>query len=358
MRKFSFNLVWKSLKAAFKGFTEDKLTKLSASLAYYTVFSIGPLLMVVIFIAGIILGQEAAAGTVYEEIKGFVGAESAAQINEILKNVSLSGKAGMALVIGIIVLLVGATTVFGELQDSMNGIWGLKPRPKAGILKLLKDRILSFGLIASLGFILLVSLGATALVEGVGKRLEARFPDVAVAVFYIINLILNIGVATCLFAIIFKVLPDAHIKWKDIWPGAIATSLLFLIGKFAISFYISTSDIGSTYGAAGSLVILLVWVYYSAIILYFGAEFTKAYAMNRGAKIRPSHYAEWIKEPVVPGAQEKNSTGKSSGPEREGYHMPMPRLAPDNTNPPHTNAEKGGVVSAMFAIAMKYVKGK
>jgi membrane protein len=224
------------------------------------------------------------------------------QNQEIIKNASLSNKAGWAAIIGIVTLLIGATTVFGELQDSMNGIWGLKPKPKAGFLKLLQTRLLSFGVIGSLGFILLVSLAVTAFVEGLSDKLKHIFPDFTVVLFYIINLLLTLGVTTILFAIIFKVLPDAKIKWKIVWPGAILTSLLFMLGKFLISFYIAKSQIGTTYGAAGSLVVLLVWVYYSSIILYFGAEFTKAFAFQRGGHIEPNEYATFQEKPVVAGA--------------------------------------------------------
>jgi membrane protein len=312
MKKFSPKLVWAAFKDSFKGFSTDKITKLSASLAYYTIFSLGPLLIVIIFLCSMILHREAVEGTVYSHIREFIGADAAKQIQDIIKNASINGKGGFAATIGIITLLIGATTVFGEIQDSINGIWGLKPKPKAGWFKLVKDRLLSFGLIASLGFLLLVSLGATALVEAIGNRLKNAFPNVAVVIFYIVNLVLTVGVTTALFATIFKVLPDAKIKWKDIWPGAIATSILFLLGKFAISFYISKSNVGSTYGAAGSLVILLLWVYYSSIILYFGAEFTKSYALKKGAKIIPTEYAEWNKEAVVAGAQPKASANEHS----------------------------------------------
>ena len=170
--------------------------------------------------------------------------------------------------------------------------------------------MLSFGIIGSLGFLLLVSLAITAVVEALGKRLEAAFPNVTVVVFYITNLVLTLGVTTLLFAVIFKVLPDARIKWKDVWAGAITTSILFMIGKFAISFYISKSDVGSTYGAAGSLVILLVWIYYSSIILYFGAVFTKAYAKKYGSSIKPNEYAVTTKKVEV-------ETGKKTIQENE-----------------------------------------
>src|SRR5688572_10112220 len=170
----SFKMVWKSLKDAFKGFSEDKLTKLSASLSYYTIFSLAPLLLVVIFIAGIFLGQEAAQGSVFSQLDDLLGSQAAAQIQEIIANASLSGKSGIALAIGIVTLLIGATTVFGEIQDSINGIWGLKPKPKTGIMKLVSTRLLSFGMIGALGFLLLVSLAATTLIEGIGDRLKEQ----------------------------------------------------------------------------------------------------------------------------------------------------------------------------------------
>ena len=278
-------------KETFKGFSDNKVPKLSASLAYYTVYSLGPLLIVIIFLCSIFLGREAVEGTIYQQIQGFVGDDAAKQIQDIIKNASITGKGTVAATIGIITLLIGATTVFGEIQDSINDIWGLKPKPKQGWLKLIKNRLLSFGIIGSLGFLLLVSLAVTAFVEVIGKQLRSIFPDIAVAVFYVINLVLTLGVTTLLFAVIFKVLPDAQIKWKQVWAGAIFTSVLFMIGKFAISFYISKSEVGSTYGAAGSLVILLVWIYYSSIILYFGAVFTKAYALKYGEAIKPNEYA-------------------------------------------------------------------
>ena len=291
------------MKESFNGFSNHKVTKLSASLAYYTTFSLGPLLIVLMFIAGKFLGEEAVQGGIYSQMKSFIGPNAAEQIQTIIKNAAISGKSGMAAVIGVITLLIGATTVFGEIQDSINSIWGVKAKPKAGIMKLVMTRLLSFGMIASLGFLLLVSLAVTAIVETIGNRLKEAFPDVAVVVLYIINLVITLGVTTVLFAIIFKVLPDIRIKWKAIWPGAIATAILFMIGKFLISVYISKSNIGSTYGTAGSLVILIVWIYYSSIILYFGAEFTKSYALQKDIHIVPTEYAVWDDKPAIAGAK-------------------------------------------------------
>ncbi len=291
MRKITFKGLWEVLKNSFKGFSDDKVTKLSASLAYYTVFSLGPLLIMIIFLCSIFFGREAVEGTIYGQIQGFVGHDAALQLQQIIKNAAISNEGNVAAVIGIITLLIGATTIFADIQDSINSIWGLKVKPKAGWFKLVKTRLLSFGVICSLGFLLLVSLGVTTLVEALTNRLKNYFPEVTVVLFYILNLVITFAVITTLFGVIFKVLPDAKIKWKDVLAGAIATALLFMLGKFAISFYISKSDVGSTYGTAGSLVVLLVWIYYSSIILYFGAEFTKAYAIKYGGEIHPNQYA-------------------------------------------------------------------
>ena len=289
--KLSFKGMWQVLKNSFKGFSDDKVTKLSGSLAYYTVFSLAPLLIIIISLCGLFLGREAIEGTVYQQLAGFVGADTAAQLQEMIKNASLAGKSKMAAIIGGITLLVGATTVFAEIQDSINGIWGLKPKPKRGWLKMLQNRFLSFSVIISLGFLLLVSLGISSLIDAFSEGLRRRFPEVTVIVFYVVNLAITLSVTTLIFGVIFKVLPDAEIKWKDVIAGALATAILFMLGKLGISFYISKSEVGSTYGTAGSLVILLLWVYYSSIILYFGAEFTKAYAVKYGSEIHPNHYA-------------------------------------------------------------------
>lgn len=298
-KKLSFKGVWEVLKNTFGGFSDDKITKLSASLAYYTVFSMGPLLVVIISLCGLFLGREAVEGKVYGVLQGFVGPDTAAQLQEIIKNASVSGKSTIAIVVGAVTLLLGATTVFGEIQDSINSIWGLKPKPKRGWVKMLQNRFLSFSVIVSLGFLLLVSLALTGIIEGISNRLQASFPEVAVVIFYIINLVLTLGISSLIFGVIFKVLPDAKIKWKDVTAGALVTGVLFLIGKFGISIYISQTKVGSTYGAAGSLVVLLVWIYYSSIILYLGAEFTKAYAVKYGEPIHPNDYAVTTKQVEV-----------------------------------------------------------
>ncbi|MEO8413383.1 MAG: YihY/virulence factor BrkB family protein [Ginsengibacter sp.] len=288
--KVKFKGLWEILKKSISGFADDKVMKLSAALAYYTIFSVGPLLIVIVSISSLFFGREAIEGTIYGQIEGFVGHDAALQLQQIIKSAAIGGKGTVAAVIGIVTLLIGATTMFAEMQDSINMIWRLKPKPKAAWLILVKNRLLSFGVIGSLGFLLLVSLAISGLTEAFSDRLKNYFPHITVIIFYIVNLAITFGVIAALFAVIFRVLPDAKIQWKDVTAGAIATAVLFMIGKFAISFYISKSNVGSTYGTAGSLVVLLVWIYYSSVILYFGAEFTKAYAIKYGSDIMPNEY--------------------------------------------------------------------
>jgi len=310
-QKLTLKGIWKILKASVEGFMEDKIPKLSGALAYYTVFSMAPLLLLIISLCGLFLGQEAVEGKVYAALSGFMGNDTAAQLQEIIRNASLSGKGTVAFTVGIVTLLIGATTVFAEIQDSINTIWRIKPKPKKGWLKMLQNRFLSFSVIISLGFIMLVSLALSSVIDAFFEGLQAKFPDIAVIVFYIFNQIITLMVTTLIFGVVFKVLPDARIRWKDVMAGSVVTALLFMLGKFGISFYISQSDIGSTYGTAGSLVILLLWTYYSSIILYFGAEFTKAYALQYGAEIHPAEYAVTTREVVV-------EEGKKSVQEAEG----------------------------------------
>lgn len=297
--KFSAKNVWELTKQSFTGFMDDKVPKLSGSLAYYTVFSLGPLLIVIIFLSSIFYGQEAVEGKIYGQLASFLGSDTALQLQEVIKNAAISGKSTTAAIIGFATLLFGATTVFAEIQDSINTIWGIKPKPKKGLLKMLLNRLLSFSVIVSLGFLLVVSLVVTSTIDALSRRLQAMFPDVTVILFYVINQLITFMVVTAIFGVVFRVLPDARIRWKDVRAGAMITAALFMLGKFLISFYINQSEVGSTYGAAGSLVVLLVWAYYSSMILYFGAEFTKAYATRFGRAIYPNTYAVTIKQVEV-----------------------------------------------------------
>jgi len=303
MKKFfskeNLKNIWSILLATFKGFGEDRGMKLSASLAYYTVFSLAPLLMLLISIAGAVWGDEAIQGKVFGEINNFVGNQAAKQIQDMIKSVELSGKTTTALITGIITLLLGATTVFIEIQDSINMIWKVKPKPRRGWLKMLKDRLKSSSLIISLGFLLVVSLVVNGLVLAMGDILSRFLPDITIIFINIINLIISFIVIAVLFGIIFKFLPDVKIAWKDVRWGAFFTALLFMIGRIAIGFYIQTTGTGSAYGAAGSLMVILVWIYYTAAILYLGAEFTQAYAEKMGIKIAPASYAVHLEQKEI-----------------------------------------------------------
>jgi membrane protein len=287
---------WTVLKKSFAGFISDKVPKLSGSLSYYMIFSMGPLLLIIITLCSMFLGREAIEGGIYRQLEDFTGHDTAIQLQQIIKNASLSGKTNIATIIGVITLLIGATSVFAEMQDSINMIWGVKAKPKKNWLKFLQDRFMSFSIIISLSFLLLVSLGISAAIESFGNYLTGKFPDVAVIVFYILNQLIIMAITCFIFGIVFKVLPDAEIRWKDVIAGSVVTTILFLLGKFAISFYISKTAVGSTYGPAGALIILIVWIYYSSIILYFGAEFTKFYALQYGAPIHPSKYAVTVEQ--------------------------------------------------------------
>ncbi|MBD0365616.1 MAG: YihY/virulence factor BrkB family protein [Flavisolibacter sp.] len=290
MSKITAKGTWQILRDAGKGFMKDKVPKLSASLAYYTIFSLGPMLIVIIFLTNLFWGQQAVEGNIVGQLKDLIGNKAALQIQTIIKNASIDSNNKLTAIVGFITLLIGATTVFSEIQDSINSIWNLKVKAERGWLKMLITRLLSFSIVVALGFLLLVSLVVNALLEGLMDQLQQLFPDIAVIIIYILNLLLTLLVIGFLFAIIYKVLPDAVIKWRDVSVGALFTTVLFMIAKFGITFYIGKSDIGSTYGAAGSLVILLLWIYFSSMILYFGAEFTKAYAMKYGSEIKPNEY--------------------------------------------------------------------
>lgn len=284
------------LKNTFLDFIDDRGLKLSASLSYYTIFSLAPLLLLLISLAGVFFGREAIQGQVFNEINGLIGNEAAAQIQEIIKNMELSGKTTSAVIFGSVTLLIGATTVFVEIQESINMIWKVKAKPRRGWVKLLKDRLLSSSLIVGLSFLLIVTFMINGLLLALNEWLKSYFPDVTILLFQIINIFLGFAVITTLFAVIFKVLPDAKISWKQVRFGAFFTACLFMLGRLIIGIYITKSKTGLAFGAAGSLIVILVWVYYTAVILYLGAEFTRVYAEFNGSKIEPADYAVVVEE--------------------------------------------------------------
>ena len=299
MKKISkgfFKDTWSILKDTAIGFSDDKGLKLSASLSYYTAFSMAPLLLLVISLAGAFFGEEAIEGKVFGEINGLIGNEAALTVQEIIRNLRLSGKTTMSLAIGAITLIIGATTVFAEIQDSVNMIWRVKPKPKKGWLKILQDRLLSGSIIIGLGFLLIVTLMVNGVVAFLNDMLARSFPDVALIIFTVVNVIISFIVITILFGVIFKVLPDAKIAWKDVRAGAFFTACLFMLGRYLIGLYIETTAAGSPYGAAGSIIVIMLWVYYTAAILYLGAEFTRIYADYVGAQIEPAEYAVYVEQ--------------------------------------------------------------
>ncbi len=296
---YSLKSTWQILKQTFTDFSELKIMRMSAALAYYTIFSIAPMLIVIITVCDVFFGRAAIEGNIYGQIKSFVGSDAALEIQQLIKNATISKDITWASVIGIVALVFAATSVFAEIQDSINHIWRLKAKPRKGWLKLLLNRLLSFSMVVTLGFILLVSLVINAVMDAVVGRLVEIFPQLAIYAAYGINLLLTFLTTSFLFGIIFKLLPDAKISWKDVRMGAFTTAILFMLGKFIISFYLGKTQITSSYGAAGSLVIILLWVYYSATILYFGAAFTKVYAQHTGSHIYPNEYAVWVQQVEV-----------------------------------------------------------
>jgi membrane protein len=279
------------LKATAFEWLDDQAPTLGAALAYYTVFSLAPLLIISIALAGLVFGAEAAQGQIFDQLRGLLGDASGKAMQEIVQSASAEPKTGVvATVIGFVTLLFGASGVFGQLQASLNIIWGVQPKPGRGILGILRDRSLSFGFILVVGFLLLVSLLLTAGIAFVGKQFGAMVPGME-ALIQILNSILSLAVITLLFGMMFKILPDANIAWRDVWIGAFITALLFTLGKFALGFYLGRSGVASSYGAAGSLIVLLLWVYYSSQVVFFGAEFTQVYANRFGSHVTPSSNA-------------------------------------------------------------------
>ncbi len=283
------------LRKTFAEWNEDKAPRLAAALAYYTAFSIAPLLIVAISIAGLAFGEEAVQGQVRYQIDGLVGSQAAGAIQEMLVNFHRADSGIIASIIGIITLFLGAAGLFGQLQDALNTIWEVAPKPGAGILSMLRQRFISFTMVLGIGFLLLVSLVLSAAVTLIGNAIF-RFIPQSEFLLQLVNFLLSFGIITVLFALIYKILPDAKIAWRDVWLGAAVTSLLFAIGKLVIGLYLGNSAMGTAYGAAGSFVVLLVWIYYSAQILLFGAEFTQVYARMYGSKIEPSANAVLLTE--------------------------------------------------------------
>ncbi len=279
------------LKETVTEWSEDNVPLLAAALAYYTIFSLAPLLLIAIAIAGAFFGEEAARGEIFGQIQGLVGPQGATAIQTMIENAGKPKSGGaLATIIGVVVLLVGASGVFGQLQTALNTIWGVKPNPKRGIKNFIQSRFLSFAMVVVIGFLLLVSLVLSAILAGVSNFFGNFVPDFVI-VGRVINFVISFTTVTALFAAIYKFLPDVKVPWRNLWVGAGVTALLFNVGKFLLGLYLGNGAVGSSYGAAGSLVVILTWVFYSAQILLFGAEFTQVYSKFRGTPIQPAEYA-------------------------------------------------------------------
>jgi membrane protein len=281
---------WELTKAAFSEWDDDKASRLAAALAYYTAFSLAPLLVIAIGIAGLVFGDDAAQGEIVGQLQGVIGPDGALFVQEMIAASRQPSQSIGATVFGVVILLFGASGVFGQLQDALNTIWEVKPRPGRGLRGIIRDRFLSFTMVLGTGFLLLVSLALSAAVSALGRYVGSALPIPEIAM-QVVNAVVSLGIITLLFALIYKVVPDAKIAWHDVWIGAFITAMLFSIGKFAIGLYLGKSTIASSFGAAASLAVLLIWIYYSAQILFLGAEFTQVYATRYGSRIEPARGA-------------------------------------------------------------------
>lgn len=311
------NLFIKKLKTAFDilvkagiGFADDKAPKLSAALAYNTIFSLPPMLLLIIVVGGTFYGEQAITGQLFGELKEFVGDATAMQIQEVMSKINFQKNSAIATTISVLILIMGATGIFVEIQDSLNMIWGVRAKAKKSFIKILLSRLLSFTMIIGFGFLLIVSLILNAVILGFSDFILKKSPFIPVNMIGVVNTTFTFTILLVLFMAIFKMLPDVKIKWRQVLPGAIVTTLLFFFGKYLIGLYISGNTMASLYGAAGSVIVLLLWIYFSAFILYFGAEFTKAYIEHFGGKIMPNSYAEYTEKILLKEYLEQEARNK------------------------------------------------
>lgn len=289
----NFKLYWEVLKQIIDEYSDNKIPKLAAALAYYTVFSIAPLLIIAIAVAGFIFGEQAASGSIYNQIKGLIGNEGAILVQTAIKNSAETGAGLLAAILSIITLFIGATAVFIELQDSLDMIWRVKPKSDKPVLSFFRARLLSFALVIGMGFLLLVSLLVSAGLSALNEFFVS-LAFIPIWVLQIFNIVFSLFVIFVLFSMIYKILPDVVLSWKDVRIGAMVTTFLFVLGKYLIGLYLGKSTISSTFGAAGSFAIVLVWVYYSSQILFIGALFTYIYSTRFGSGIHPTEHADTI----------------------------------------------------------------
>jgi membrane protein len=335
---------WALTKQSISSWSEDYAPSMGAALSYYTLFSIAPLLIIVISVAGLFFGADAVRGVIFAQLQSLMGIEGAKAIQEMLSTASHPRTGGFATAASLVGLLIGATTVFNELQDDLDRIWHAPARVKSsGIWTLLRTRLLSFGLIMGVAFLLAVSLVASAAIAMLGKWWGAWFGGWEVLA-HVLDIVLNLGLLTLIFAMIYKVIPRVHVSWHDVWIGAAVTSLLFTLGKFLIGLYLGKSDMASAFGAAGSMVLVMVWVYYSSQIFLFGAEFTWVYANMYGSRRDVAR-----KEGTLPGAHEEVPT--RSGDPVTASDKEAAVAAPRTAEPKRSNAAPAASTSAPYGSA-------
>lgn len=300
MVQYRINRVWFFIKEVVAEFFAERVLKYGASLSYYTVLSLAPLLMIVLTLTGFFWGEEALKGELYGGLRDMVGSEAALQIQSTIQKITLSKGNLLTNIVSTAVLVIGATGIFGEIQDSLNRIWGLKTKTRKVWWKLFLDRAISFSLILSIGFILIVSLILNTVILFISSKLSQVFGGTGENLVLLLDSLISFVITTLLFSTTLKVLPDARIRWKDVLIGGTITSVLFLLGRKLISYFFMTTHVAEPYGAAGGIMILMLWVYYSAAIFYLGAVITKVYATHHGGQIKPNEYAVWIKTEDVP----------------------------------------------------------
>jgi membrane protein len=288
--KFKWKDLFSLLKITYSEWNDDDPWRMSATMSYYAIFSMPGLLMIVITVAGWAFGEQAVEGELSEQINDMIGPDAAENVEEMISNVHESESSTWGAIIGIATLVFGATGFFYQLQKSLNMVWDVEVKEE-GVKKVLLDRVMSFGIILIIGFLLLISLVLTTALSALGDFIREHLPSFLYYVFYVVEFLVSYGLITLLFGMIYKILPDVDIEWRTVWVGAAVTAALFVIGKFAMGIYFGNTDPGSAYGAAGSLILILLWVSYSCLILFFGAEFTQVYARRYGYRIKPSAHA-------------------------------------------------------------------
>ncbi len=353
------------LKETFTEWNEDHAPRLAAAMAYYTLFSIAPVLVIAIAVAGLVFGREAVEGQLFGQIQAFVGDTGAEAVQSLVASASKPSSGIVATVLGVGTLLLGAAGVFGQLQEALNTIWGVQPKPNQGIMGMIRQRFLSFSMVLGTGFLLLVSLIISTVLTAISEYFRGALPGFDF-LWGLVTFVVGFLITLVLFALIYKVVPDAHIQWRDVWIGALITTILFSIGRFVLAQYLGRGSFGSSYGAGAALIIVLLWVNYSAQIMFLGAEFTQVYARHRGAEIRPASYAEVIgaspdtektsagTKPRVKAVHATAARDKGSTPQQEARGAKRQAPQPANADEP----KLGSLLAMIAGFAIGVVTGR